>query len=67
MKYESCLYKQKLVRKNSQQTTPKDNRQMENGDRTDGKCRQEGDNSGQYNIEENQVDRIEKERDEESF
>ena len=37
---------------------------MENGDRTDGRRRQDGDNSGRYNIEENQVDRIEKDDDE---
>ena len=33
---------------------------MENGDRTDGRHRQDGDNSGRYNTEENQVVRIER-------
>ena len=55
----AVFYKPKLVRKNSQQTTQTDNRLTENGDRTDGRRRQD-DNSGRCDIEENQVDGIKK-------
>ena len=60
VKHKGAVFKSRARGENSQKTTQTDNKQTENGGRTDGKGRPDGNDSGRYNVEEHQVGRIEK-------
>ena len=67
VKHKGAVFKSRARGENSQKTTQTDNKPTENGGRTDGKRRPDGNDSGRSNVEENQFDRIEKLKDDESL